>query len=114
MGANVNVESLTSALIPGQRRSTSVRVRNTGAAVDQFEMDVVGDVAEWAHVDPPTLNLMPGEEGEAQLVFDPPQVSRVREGEIPYALRVISREDVAGSTVKEGVVAVAPFSQLAV
>ena len=82
--------------------------------VDQFELDVVGEAAAWTRVEPlPLVNLMPGEEGSAQLVFAPPRSSQLAAGPVPFALRVMSREDTAGSSIEEAVVTVGPYSQIA-
>lgn len=97
---------------PGGEVSSGVRVRNTGAVVDQLVLDVVGDAAAWARVEPPTVNLLPGEETVATVLFAPPRRSNVPEGPVPFALRVMSTEDVAGSVVEESVVHVGGFSDV--
>jgi len=113
MGVTVVLERPDGSVPPGSESVRDIRIRNTGAVVDQFELDVVGDAASWAHVEPPFVNLMPGEEGSARLVFAPPRSSRVIAGPVPFALRVMSREDTAGSSIEEAVVTVGPFSQVA-
>jgi len=113
MGVTVVLERPDGSVPPGSESVSDIRIRNTGAVVDQFELDVVGDAASWAHVEPPLVNLMPGEEGSARLVFAPPRSSRVVAGPVPFALRVMSREDTAGSSIEESVVMVGPFSQVA-
>ena len=112
MGVSVVMDPTTAPVVPGQRSTSDIRIRNTGAVVDQFVLDVVGEAATWTHVDPPSVNLLPGEEGVAQLVFEPPRSSRVTEGPVAYAVRVMSREDTAGSAVQEAVVDVAGYSQV--
>jgi hypothetical protein len=112
MGVAVVMSRPTDPVQPGGEATTEVRLRNTGAIVDQFELDLVGEAASWAHVEPATVNLLPGEEATARIVFQPPRSSRVREGPAAYALRVMSREDTAGSSVQEAVVEVAPFSEV--
>ncbi len=112
MGVAVVMSRPTVPVQPGGEATTEVRVRNTGAIVDQLELDLVGEAASWAHVEPATINLLPGEEATARIVFQPPRSSRVPEGPAAYALRVMSREDTAGSSVQEAVVEVAPFSEV--
>lgn len=112
MGVSVAMGQVDTPLVPGQRTTSDVRVQNTGDVVDQVELDVVGEVAEWAHVEPHTINLLPGEEKSAQLVFQTPRSFRVTEGNAAYALRAMSREDTEGSVVQEGVVAIGAFSQV--
>lgn len=98
--------------MPGQQVAIDIRVRNTGAVVDQFLLDVVGEPAEWTTVEPGTINLFPGQEQAATLTFAPPRSSRVHQGVSAFALRVMSREDTAGSAVVEGEIEVGPFSQV--
>jgi hypothetical protein len=112
MGVAVVMQSTEVPVEPGAESTVDVRIRNTGSIVDQFELDLVGDAATWAHVVPGSVNLMPGEESTAQIVFTPPRSSRVTEGLVSFALRVMSREDTDGSAVQESVVAIAPYSQV--
>ncbi len=112
MGVAVVMSRPTDPVPPGGEASSEVRIRNTGAVVDQFVLDLVGEAASWAHVEPATVNLLPGEEATARIVFQPPRTSRVTEGPAAYALRVMSREDTAGSSVQEAVVEVGPFSEV--
>ena len=112
MGVSVVLSRPEIPVQPGQATTSDVRIRNTGAVVDQFEIDVVGAAAEWTHVEPASVNLMPGEESTAQITFTPPRSSRVAEGAVPFALRVMSREDTAGSAIEEAVVDVAPYTDV--
>jgi hypothetical protein len=111
MGVAVVMDRPQGPVVPGSESVADVRVRNTGAVVDQFDLDVVGEIADWAHVSPAQVNLLPGEESTARIVFTPPRSSRVPEGPVPFALRVMSREDTDGSSIQEAVVDVAPYSQ---
>lgn len=113
MGVAVTLAERESPVVaPGDEASREIRIRNTGAIVDSFELDVLGEAAPWVRVYPPVLNLMPGEEGAATLVFAPPRSSQVTAGEIPYAVRIMSREDTAGSSVEEGTITVGSYSQV--
>jgi hypothetical protein len=113
MGVAVALEQRDGTVPPGSEASREIRIRNTGAIVDQFELDVVGEAASWTRVEPSQVNLMPGEEGSATLVFAPPRSSHVAAGPVPFALRVMSREDTGGSSVEEMTVTVGSFSQVA-
>ena len=112
MGAVVELEPRNVAATPGTPAVVAVRLRNTGTVVDQFTLDVVGDAAAWATVDPPTVSLFPGAEGATTLTFTAPRSPAVRAGRVPFGLRVQSKEDSAGSTVEEGTVDVAPFTDV--
>ncbi len=101
-------------MTPGQAVEATVLVRNNGTLVDQFSMDIVGDSREWAEVEPRIMNLMPGQDGEATVRFSPPRNSSVPAGQMPFGVRVLSREDAAGGSVVEGTVDVEPFTDLQV
>jgi len=97
---------------PGATTTATLMVRNTGQVVDQFTIDVVGNCAEWTKVEPKVVNLMPGADVEVTVTFAPARSPQVAAGVIPFGLRVLSREDPPGSTVAEGSVDVAAFSDV--
>ena len=99
-------------MTPGQAIEAKVLVRNNGTLVDQYTLDIVGDSREWAEVEPRIMNLMPGQDGEATVRFSPPRNSSVPAGQMPFGVRVLSREDPPNSSVAEGVVDVEPFMDL--
>jgi hypothetical protein len=101
--ANVAVE-------PGAQGAVIVRVRNSGAIVDRFDLAVVGPMAAYARADPPSLSLFPGQEGEARVVFSPPRESSPRAGTFPYGVSVRAAADPSGATVEEGRITVGAFS----
>jgi hypothetical protein len=109
MGATATLRDASLSVDPGGQAATEIRVRNDGAVVDQFTLDVVGDASGWASVEPPTLSLFPGAEQAARVVFSPPRVSTTPAGAVPFGVRVRSREDPSGSTVEEGSIEVAAF-----
>jgi hypothetical protein len=99
---------------PGQAVEAKVLVRNNGTLVDQFSLDIVGDSREWTEVEPRIMNLMPGQDGEATVRFSAPRNATVLAGQVPFGVRVLSREDPSNSSVVEGVVEVEPFTDLQV
>jgi hypothetical protein len=112
MGVSVLMNAAQAPVPAGQRVTSDIRVRNTGAVVDQVVLDIVGEPAAWARVEPSSINLMPGQEQTAQIIFEPPRSSHVRSGQFTFALRAMSQEDTAGSVVEEGTVEVGAFSQM--
>jgi hypothetical protein len=110
VGASVTLVTPAVAVEPGQSVSIVVKIRNTGSVVDEFGLDVLGDAAAFAACEPPTINLFPGAEGEARVVFSPPRAPSTPAGAIPFGLRARSREDPAGSAVEEGTVQVGVFA----
>jgi hypothetical protein len=112
MGATTSLASRQLSVIPGQAVEAEILVRNNGTLVDQFTLDIVGDSREWTEVEPRVMNLMPAQDGRAVVRFTPPRNSSVPAGQVPFGVRVLSREDPPNSSVAEGVVDVEPFMDL--
>ena len=112
MGALAVLETRLLPVEPGSQASAQVRVRNTGSVVDQFTFQILGDAQGWAAVQPPTLSLFPGAEEAATVTFSPPRSPQVPAGQMPFGVHVMSKEDAAGSVVEEGVLDIAPFSDV--
>jgi hypothetical protein len=112
MGVIASIDSTSVTAEPGNEASCSVRVRNTGMVVDQVLLDVLGDAKTWSTVEPAQLNLLPGTDALARVVFRPPRSAAVTAGTVPFAVRAMSSEDPDGSTIEEGAVEVSPFSDL--
>ncbi|KAA2258801.1 hypothetical protein F0L68_23550 [Solihabitans fulvus] len=112
MGVTTSLESSSLVVNPGEQTTCAVQIRNTGSVVDQFSVDVVGGAESWAEVQPPAMNLMPGDTGTAVVRFAPPRTSEVAAGPMPFGVRVRSREDPGGSVVEEGIVDVTAFTDL--
>ncbi len=113
MSASASLEPRTSAVEPGGEAAVIVRVKNTGQVVDHFSIQVLGEAAGWALVEPPALSLFPGAEGTATVRFRPPRDSVVTAGERPFGVRVLSHEDPQGAVVEEGSVSVGQYRQTA-
>ena len=112
MTVSTNLSSATLSVEPGEETTAEVRLHNTGALVDQFAVDVVGAAAGWTTVTPATVNLMPGAETTVRVVFAPPRSYEVLAGSVPFAVRVLSREDPSASAVEEGTIEVGAFAEL--
>ena len=116
MGVSVVFEGGSDAIevVPGQPAEVVLRLQNTGMVVDRIVLDVLGDAAEWAQVEPAQINLLPGATERVRLKFAPPRAATLEPGEVPFALRAMSSEDPEGSTIEEGRVRVAEFGDLGV
>jgi hypothetical protein len=112
VGVVATIENVTLEVDPGAETSCDVRVRNTGMVVDRVLLEVLGEAADWAEIEPPQLNLLPGTDGTARVIFRPPRSSDVLAGLVDFAVRARSQEDPDGSVVEEGTVTVARFSEL--
>src|SRR5438874_2416689 len=113
-GVTVSTSPTECNVAPGESASCEILVRNTGTVVDQFTLQVEGDAAVWAVVEPPALNLYPGSEpGVSTLRFFPPRSPQTASGPARFALRATSREDPSVSATARGVLNVAPYYDLA-
>ncbi len=112
MGLTATLSDTSIAAAPGEEVSIRVTVRNTGSVVDEFTMEVVGPAVDWATIDPPSLSLFPDDEGVAVVVFQVPRNMGVRSGEVPFAVKVRSREDPDGTIAEEGVLVIGGFTDL--
>lgn len=97
---------------PGGEATCSVLIRNSGKVVDQFTVSVVGDAQRWARVEPQVANLLPGAETTVVVRFSPPRTADVPAGEVPFGVRVVSREDPDGSVVEEGTLDISPMTDV--
>jgi hypothetical protein len=113
MGAIASLSSAVPTVEPGGEAQIVVTVRNTGAVVDQFAIEVLGDAAAWSVVEPAVLSLFPGNEGTATVLLRPPRVASMLAGSVPFAVRVRSKEDPQGSVAEEGIIEVGHFDDLA-
>jgi hypothetical protein len=113
VGVSVSALPATLAVVPGDEAVCEVRVRNSGALVDQFTFQVLGAAAPWTEIVPPSLHLLPGTEGSVQLHVRPPRQPSTTAGAVALGLKVISTEDPEHSAVVQGVLSVAPFTELA-
>jgi hypothetical protein len=109
MGATASLEPRTLPVQPGGQAVLLVTIRNTGAVVDEFAIEGLGDIGAWAAADPPTLSLFPGAQGTVKLTFSPPREPSTKAGPTPFGVMVRSHEDPNGSTVEEGTLEVGTF-----
>src|SRR5215204_6132614 len=109
MGASASVHPDPVAVEPGGEESIWIKIRNTGEIVDDFVFEILGEPAEWAELEPQSLPLFPGAEGELRLTFRPPRHPITRAGSLPFGVKISSKENSADAIVEEGVLTVAPF-----
>lgn len=114
MGVSVALSDESLDVVPGEEAVCTVTVRNTGSVIDQINVDVVGPAAAWSVVEPPVLNLYPGDLAEARVYLRPPRASSPAAGDLRYGVRATSLEDPRGSVTAEGTVVIAPFTEVRV
>jgi hypothetical protein len=112
VGVSVSALPGTLPVVPGEEATCDVRVRNSGDVVDEISFEILGTTAPWTQVVPPSLNLLPGTEGSVQLSVKPPRQASTKAGAVALGLKVISTEDPEHSAVVQGVVEIAPFTEI--
>lgn len=109
MAESVVVEQVSLSVVPGEMVTCTVRIRNTGAVVDQFALTVLGQPAAWTTVVPAALSLFPNADGTVELHFAPPRAPGVGVGPTPFGVRVVGSEDPDNAVVEEGEIDLLPF-----
>lgn len=89
-----------------------VRVTNTGTSEDEFSFAIDRHAAQWGWVTPPTVVVPPGGEGTVKVLFRLPKAPKPPAGPLPFTVTVASVRDKSVSTVAEGIVEVAAFSDV--
>jgi hypothetical protein len=111
MGASVWLEETEIVVDPGTESVAELRVRNTGAVLDEFSFAPVGMAQGWISVEPSSVSLFPGDEEGVQIRFRPPRLSTTLAGASPFAVKVVPREDPESVAVVEGTLHVSPFDE---
>ena len=86
----VTLDGRALQVVPGGTAECRARVRNDGTIVDEFRLEVVGEAAPWASVDPPVLRLFPHTTEVARIIFRPPRQPSVVAGPTRYGVKVSS------------------------
>ncbi|MFJ6462260.1 hydrolytic protein [Streptomyces sp. NPDC091387] len=97
---------------PGSTATTSLTVRNDSDIVEAYSLEVVGDCAPWATVEPPRVSLYPGTSETVTIRLEPPRSPDTRPGEIPLGVRVLPAEHPESARVPETTVHVEEFREL--
>jgi hypothetical protein len=113
VGLTVNLPEREVAVEPGASVSCEVTVRNTGLIVDRYVVQVLGQPARWATVDPPSLNLVPDAAGMARVTFAPPRRPDVLAGVAAFRLVATSHQNPQAATFADGTVKVGTYHDLA-
>ncbi|MFL6074131.1 MAG: hypothetical protein ACJ73S_12110 [Mycobacteriales bacterium] len=109
MTARATLETPDLEATPGTEAMCDLRIRNVGDLVEAYRIEVVGDSAPWARIEPDLLSLYPGSEGTVRVTFAPPRSATVPAGPFPYGVRVTPTERPEQAVVPEGVVQILPF-----
>src|SRR4051794_29041950 len=107
------LQAIRIPVMPGTEAVCQLEIRNEGQIVESYQLDVVGPGSGWAHVQPPTVSLVPGDSAVVAVVFHPSRASDVRAGDVPFGVRVTPSHNPELGVVPEGVVEIMPFADTA-
>src|SRR4051812_2534376 len=109
MGTTATLESADLRLDAGGEAVVPLHIRNNGALVEGYHLEVVGAPAKWTTLEPAEISLSPGDSTTATLAFRPPRSSTVPAGSLPFGVRVVPTERPTEAVVPEGRIEVLPF-----
>ncbi|MEO5680411.1 MAG: hypothetical protein ABIS47_12165, partial [Acidimicrobiales bacterium] len=110
MGATLRLSDQAIPAVPGGTAVMTASILNTGTAVDEVAVTVEGEAGSWAVVEPSSVVLFPGAQGEVAVTFRVPEGPRARPGPAPFAVRAAGTADQV-ATRADGVVDVAPYAE---
>ena len=110
MTTHARVEPASGDVTPGDELTFQLVLANNGSIVESYEFEILGDVAPWTAVDPPRVNLFPGDQATVDMVIRPPRTGPPSPGTIPFAVRVVPVEHPEDPAVVEGDVTILPFT----
>src|SRR5512138_2436823 len=98
MSAKIALTALGTAgeVVPGADTVLKVQVTNRSDIVDRLQFQVLGVIAASARVDPPELNLLPGESAQVATWLTIPLDTSA--GPYPFALHAFSADNPAEAT----------------
>jgi hypothetical protein len=109
----LRLDATSVAVQPGGQAQVGVTVTSAGDIVEGYRLSVLGgQPSRWAEVVPPTVNVYPGEEATAVVVFSPPSGTGAPSGVFPFGVKAASTESTGGSSVVEGTVELGRVSGL--
>jgi hypothetical protein len=99
----LRLEAVRLSVEPGGQVQTTITIQNPGDIVEGYRLDVLGESAsDWAQVSPDEVQVYPGQDSTAVLVFNPPPDAVAGVGAFPFAVRARSVVDAQTSAVVEG------------
>jgi hypothetical protein len=79
------------AVAPGGEGSCEVLLESRAETSEHYDIELTGEAASWAVVDPASVELAPAGTGAARVTFRP-AASMAPGGELPFVVKVASRE----------------------
>ncbi|MGH3624883.1 MAG: hydrolytic protein, partial [Sciscionella sp.] len=112
MTTSAELDMATMTVTPGGNASTTLTVRNDSDIVEAYELEVVGECADWTTVVPARVSLYPGTAETVTVQLAPPRSPDVHAGEVPLGVRVLPVERPESVVVPETTVRIEAFDDL--
>jgi hypothetical protein len=101
----LRLDATSVSVQPGGQAQVTVTVTSGSDIVEGYRLTVLGgQPSRWTEVVPPTVNVYPGEEASAVVVFSPPSGAAAPSGVFPFGVKAVSTESPGASSVVEGAV----------
>lgn len=108
-GPVLAIEQTSLQVEPGGEVRARVRVTGDGPETERFLLEVLGDAARWAQLEPRHVSMPPGTvERIVEVVFRPPHSSAAQPKVVPFGVRALSITDRDRSALVEGDLLVTP------
>jgi len=103
MAGHLELVTPSIEIAAGTVEEAVVRVRNDGDGIEAFQLEVTGEAAPWARVEPKHLAVAAGETAEARIVFDAPPAMLSGAGTFAYRVRLSWAGSIQGAAA-DGVI----------
>jgi hypothetical protein len=97
---------------PGSTAYVRAEVQNTGAVVDEVQLEVQGLEAGWLEAPAETIRLLPGERAERTIAITPPRSEEARAGDRPFTVQVASVASADVQASAQGTVEVGAYAEV--
>lgn len=110
--ASIRLSTSDLTVVPGAAVTATATVHNGGTQIEEFTVSVAGQAAAWATVDPPTMRVFPGAEGECVVRFAPPRHSSSVAGKAAFSVTASSSVHRSLVASAQGTLEVGVFREL--
>jgi serine/threonine protein kinase len=107
----IDLEEKEFTVEAGKKVALNVNLLNQGGFVDQFHVTVKGVEESWVSVQPPVVNLMPGDQASVAITFHPPRQPSSQAKKYDLMIRVIPEKPPKKVSTAPATLTILPFYQ---
>lgn len=96
----------------GSTLPLQIDLHNLGTTVDRISVELLGPAEEWATIEPPAINLLPGTSGTITVTIQLPGRSEVPGPVVDYGLGIRSSQHPAESILRRGEIQIESFTDV--